>query len=192
MLKINIFTFEKKILKQKRGTAIGTKFAPLCSILFMAELEEEIMEESEYKPYFWWRYNDDIIFSWENKLKFFIDKINKVHPSIKFTAKWSQTSINFLDVTVSLMEELTETDLYVKPTDSHQYLQSSSLQSNCVTLSIVKRVYHIVILSSYTTFVQKLTLLTNASMIWKYFSRKEDTVLNWWGKNTLGKKNSSN
>ena len=95
-------------------------------------------------------------------------------------------------MTVSLIEELTETDLYVKPTDSHQYLQSSSLQSNCVTLSIVKRVYHIVILSSYTTFVQKLTLLTNASMIWKYFSRKEDTVLNWWGKNTLGKKNSSN
>ena len=53
---------------------------------------------------------------------------------------------NFLDVTVSLIEELTETDLYVKPTDSHQYLQSSCLQSNCVTLSIVKRVYHIVTL----------------------------------------------
>ena len=51
MLKINIFTFEKKILKQKRGTAIGTKFAPLYSILFMAELEEEIIKESEYKPH---------------------------------------------------------------------------------------------------------------------------------------------
>ena len=34
--------------------------------------------------------------------------------------------INFLDVTVSLVEEVIETDLYVKPTDSHQYLQSSS------------------------------------------------------------------
>ena len=146
MLKINIFTFGKKILKQKQGTAIGTKFAPLYSILFMAELEEEIIKESEYKPYLRWRYIDDIIFLWENKLKFFIDKINKVHPTIKFKAKWSKTSINFLDVTVSLIEELTETDLYVKPTDSHQYLQSSCLQSNCVTLSIVKRVYHIVTL----------------------------------------------
>ena len=144
MLKINIFTFGKKILKQKQGTAIGTKFAPLYSILFMAELKEEIIKESEYKPYLRWRYIDDIIFLWENKLKFFIDKINKVHPTIKFKAKWSKTSINFLDVTVSLIEELTETDLYVKPTDSHQYLQSSCLQSNCVTLSIVKRVYHIV------------------------------------------------
>ena len=41
----------KKTLKQKRGTAIGTKLAPLYSILIMVELEEEIIRESEYKPY---------------------------------------------------------------------------------------------------------------------------------------------
>ena len=29
------------LTEQKQGTAIGTKFAPLYSILFMAELEEE-------------------------------------------------------------------------------------------------------------------------------------------------------
>ena len=55
VLKNNIFTFGKKTLKQKRGTAIGTKFAPPYSILFMAELEEEIIKELEYKPYLWWR-----------------------------------------------------------------------------------------------------------------------------------------
>ena len=49
--KNNIFAFGKKTLKQKRGTAIGTKFAPPYSILFMAELGEEIIKESEYKPY---------------------------------------------------------------------------------------------------------------------------------------------
>ena len=38
-LKNNIFKFGKKTLKQKRGTATGTKFAPPYSILFMAELE---------------------------------------------------------------------------------------------------------------------------------------------------------
>ena len=129
VLKNNIFTFGKKTLKQKRGTAIGTKFAPPYSILFMAELEKEIIKESEYKRYLWWRYIDDIFFLWEhseNKLRSFVDKINKVHPTIKFTAEWSKTSINFLDVTVSLIEGLIETDFYVKPTDIHQYLQSSS------------------------------------------------------------------
>ena len=45
VLKNNIFTFMEKTLKQKRGTAIGTKFAPPYSILFMAELEEQILSE---------------------------------------------------------------------------------------------------------------------------------------------------
>ena len=56
VLKNNTFTFGKKTLKQRRGTAIGTKFAPPYSISFMAGLEKEIIKESEYKPYFWWRY----------------------------------------------------------------------------------------------------------------------------------------
>ena len=129
MLKSNIFTFGEKTLRQKRETAIGTKFAPPYSILFMAELEEEIIKESEYKPYLWWQYIDDIFFlceHGENKLRSFIDKINKVHPTIKFRAEWSKTFIDFLDVTVSLIEGVIETELHVKPTDSHQYLQSSS------------------------------------------------------------------
>ena len=40
VLKNNFLKFCKKTLKKKRGTAIGTKFAPPYSILFMAELEE--------------------------------------------------------------------------------------------------------------------------------------------------------
>ena len=55
VLKNNIFTFKEKTLKQKRGTAIVTKFAPPYSILFMAELEEEMLSEIELKPYLWWR-----------------------------------------------------------------------------------------------------------------------------------------
>ena len=49
-----------------------------------------------------------------------------MHPTPKFTADWSKTSINFLDVTVSITEGTIETDLYVKPTDSHQYLLLST------------------------------------------------------------------
>ena len=56
----------EKTLKQKRGTAIGTKFAPPYSILFMAELEEKILSEIEPKPYLWWRYIDGIFFLWEH------------------------------------------------------------------------------------------------------------------------------
>ena len=52
--------------------------------------------------------------------------MNEKYPTIKFTAEWSQTSINFLAITVSIIGGRDATDLYVKPTDSHQYLCSSS------------------------------------------------------------------
>ena len=91
VLKNSIFKFGKKTLKQKRGTAIGTKFALPYSILFMAELDEEILRKAEFKPYLWWRYIDAIFFLCEHgeeKLKSFIDNINKMHPTINFTADW--------------------------------------------------------------------------------------------------------
>ena len=49
-----------------------------------------------------------------------------MNPTKKFTVEWSKTSIYFLDVTVFFIEGVIETDLFVKTTDSHQYLQSSS------------------------------------------------------------------
>ena len=72
---------------------------------------------------------DDIFFLWghgEEKLKPSIDSINKLHPSIKFKEDLSKTLINFLDVAVSLANGVIETDLYVKHTDSREYLLSSS------------------------------------------------------------------
>ena len=128
-MKNNIFNFNQKTLKQKRGTATGTKFVPTYSILFLAELEEKSLEKVDNKPYLWWRYRDDIFFIWEHgeeKLRNFLETLNEFHPTIKFTAEWSQKSINFLDVTVSLINGQIETDLFVKFTDSHQYLHSSS------------------------------------------------------------------
>ena len=61
-----------------------------------------------------------------------MDALNKKHPTIKFTTEWSKTQINFLDVAVSLENGKITTDLYVKPTDTHQYLHSSSCHPyNC-------------------------------------------------------------
>ena len=41
ILKNNIFEFDEKKFKQKRGTAIGTKSAPPYAVLFMADIEEK-------------------------------------------------------------------------------------------------------------------------------------------------------
>ena len=55
VLKNNIFQFNEKTLKQLRGTAIGTKFAPPNAIIFIAHLEERILEEIKLQSRIWWR-----------------------------------------------------------------------------------------------------------------------------------------
>ena len=129
VLKNNIFEFGEKVFKQKQGTAIGTKMAPPYAILFMDDLETRILEYSTFKPSVWWRYIDDIFLIWEHgeeNLKSFIECLDTFHPSIKFTHKWSNQTVDFLDVQVTIKENKLSTDLFVKPTDTHQYLHSSS------------------------------------------------------------------
>lgn len=57
----------------------------------------------------------------------FIDSLNNFHPSIKFTANVSKSLVSFLDVNVSLDENnIIHTDIHVKETDNHQYIEYSS------------------------------------------------------------------
>ena len=66
VLKNSIFNFNKRTLKQKRGTTA--------------------------KPYLWWRYIVDIFFILEHgeeKLRDFVQTLNEIHPTIKLTAEWS-------------------------------------------------------------------------------------------------------
>ena len=62
-----------------------------------------------------------------DNLKIFIDYLNNIHPTIKFTSSHSSTNILFLDVNVSLTNDGNiSIDLYTKPTDKHQHLLYSS------------------------------------------------------------------
>ena len=48
-LKNNIFGFPDKSYKKIRGAAINTKFAPPYALLFMAALEEQILNKVKKK-----------------------------------------------------------------------------------------------------------------------------------------------
>lgn len=67
-------------------------------------------------------------FFFGNMEKELIEHLNEKHPTIKFTAEWSQTSINLYSwiLQFHLQVEIFLQILYVKPTDSHQYFHSSS------------------------------------------------------------------
>ena len=129
VLKNNICEHDKYVFKQLKGTAIETKMAPPYAIIFMDSLEKETLSNSLLKPLVWWRYIDDIFMVWENgeeELKKFLETLNCCHPTIKLTVEYSRAKINFLDITVMKKGNQLVTDLYVKPTDTHQYLHASS------------------------------------------------------------------
>ena len=115
ILQNSYFEFSERYLKQIRGTAIGTKFAPPYAIIYMAALEEDFLETLIRKPRLWWRYIDDIFMIWqhgEDELKIFLKKLNNFHPSIKFTCEYSREKVNYLDIQVIVREGKLITDLH--------------------------------------------------------------------------------
>ena len=109
--------------------------APTYAIISMDSLEEYILSNSFLKPLVWWRYFDDIFIMWEHgeeELEKFLEILNCYHPTIKFTAEYSRAKINFPDITVIKKGNQFVTYLYIKLTDTHQYLHASSCHvSHC-------------------------------------------------------------
>ena len=55
----------------------------------------------------------------EEKLKFFLEDLNKYHPNINVTHQSNKECMNFLDFTVSLVDIKVFTNLYMKQTDRY-------------------------------------------------------------------------
>ena len=109
---------------------MGTKLAPSFANIFMGWFEDSFVYTYKLQPLMWKRYIDDVFMIWQHgepELKDFITHLNSRRNTIKFTEECSCSSVNFLDVTVSLTPNGTiKTSLYCKPTDSHNYLLYSS------------------------------------------------------------------
>ena len=113
ILKDKFFEFETKIVQRISGTAIGTKFAPPCACLFMDSIENDFIDLEIVKPWLWLRYIYGIFFIWtegEDELEGFLNRLNNFHSNLKFTHEKSNLSINFFDVSVSIVDNKLETD----------------------------------------------------------------------------------
>ena len=140
VLQSNYFEFNGIVKQKISGTAIGTKFAPTYACIFMDKIATDFLNTEEYLLLIWYQYTDDIFFIWthgEEKLIFFLDNLNKYHPNINFTHESNKKCVNFLDFAVSLLDNEVSTDLYIKPTDWHQYLHYSSSHPDHTKKSIV-------------------------------------------------------
>ena len=95
----------------------------------MGEFETNAINGYAEKLFLWFRYVDDILMIWthgEEKLDAFINHLNSIYPTIKFTSERSTTLVSFLDVNIQLENNKIQIDLFCKPTDKHRYLLHSS------------------------------------------------------------------
>ena len=78
---------------------MGTKLPPSHANLFMTKFEEKYVYTYPPQPTLWKRFIDDICPIWSNgtePLQEFINHLNKVHPTIKFTSVISSSQIPLL------------------------------------------------------------------------------------------------
>ena len=127
--KNNYFEFTGNVKQQLSGTAIGTKYARPYAYIFMVQVETGFLQSQKLRPMVWFRYNDDIFCIWthgEQELQRFLHELNKTHPNLKFTHESSKEKISFLDLSVSLCNGNLYTDIHIKATGCHQYLECIS------------------------------------------------------------------
>ena len=116
---------------------MGTKMAPKYTNIFMHQLETKLMSQSLKKTLQLLCYIDNIWMVWTHRIDTlleFIDNANCLYPTIKFTYLFSAEIVNFLDTRVHLINNRIKTELYTKPTNTHQYL----LPSSCHPCHIIK------------------------------------------------------
>ena len=127
----NHFEFNGELYLQIGGTAMGTRFAPSFANLFMGKFEQRLLQLYDKPIRLWLRFIDDIFLLFEygeEELNRFVSLANSLVDSIKFTKEHSLTSIVFLDTQVKKDERTKElyTTLYLKPTDTRDFLHYSS------------------------------------------------------------------
>jgi hypothetical protein len=138
ILERNVFYFNGKFYRQKRGTAMGTKMAPTYATLVLGYLEHILYQQllnsygHEFASYVrenWKRFLDDCFIIWSSDIpvEIFHTELNSLNDHIRFTINRSKIEMPFLDILICISTNNNIiTDIFSKDTDTHMYLNFRS------------------------------------------------------------------
>ena len=118
VLSHNIFELNGKMYRQIREVAMGIRVAPTFANINMAQVEHQFLQslaESFPSPLLYKRYIDDITIIWpasETLFLHFLEKLNNMHPTIKFTSKYSSQTIHYLDLEIYKASRFSRTNIF--------------------------------------------------------------------------------
>ena len=135
------FQFGEKFYEQTQGMAMGSPLSPVLANLYMEWFEQTALSSTNKPPKMWKRYVDDTftIFNHDTDLAKFLDHLNSIAPSIRFTMELeNNNSLPFLDVLVTKEESGLTTSVYYKKTHTGRYLDYNSNHTKGVKTGILK------------------------------------------------------
>ena len=119
------FIFSDIMHCQIDGVAMGSSLGPALAKVFVGYYKSQVFHTTS-KPEMYRLYMDDtfVVFSNENECDLFLDSLNSLHPSLRFTFdKESNLALPFLDVLVEKSLSKFITSIYRKPLFTGQYLR---------------------------------------------------------------------
>lgn len=85
----------------------------------MDKVKTRFLQSQSLQPLIWFRYIDDIFFSWtcgKDKFEKFLDDPKKFYDNIKFTLESSKENVTLILI-VKLSKSCSTIDLYINDTD---------------------------------------------------------------------------
>lgn len=126
----NFFVFNNQFYSQPDGLAMGSTLSPFLADLFMDHFENNFIlnKFDVIKHYF--RYVDDCLVFIQGDTEVATDmlnRINSLHSKIKFTLEVElNRKINYLDLTISIINNSLEFEIFRKPTQTDHTIPSFS------------------------------------------------------------------
>ena len=126
----NLFQFGDMFFKQNTGTAMGAPPAPPWATIYMALSENQFLPHHKNLK-FYRRFIDDIIGIWKwdgdlNKWDYFKKRLNNPVFELDWEISDLKTTVDFMDLTISLEGTKIVTSLYEKPNNLHLFIPSKS------------------------------------------------------------------
>ena len=134
ILNQNYFVYNNEFYEEKDGVAMGAPLSYTIACIFLNNLEEtHIM--SNKNPFlsailFYGRYVDDTLFLLKltkRQITNLVKYVNSISPHIKFTFEiMVDNKINFMDLTINIVNQKMEFSIYRKPTCSDVVINNNS------------------------------------------------------------------
>jgi hypothetical protein len=135
--------FDNKVFKQIQGTAMGSSAAVAFACLFMADIEDPWIEKFQSKLLLFNRFIDDgfgVFLGTEDEAKLALTEYNQLHPKITIEFATSDSSVNFLDLTLYLSTDRKRIHArcFQKEMNKYLYLPFTSYHNNHLKRNFIR------------------------------------------------------